>query len=373
MLNLTDRYKIKTKDGFKDFSGLQKVSKLGKIKITLKNGKFLECSKNHRVMTSFGWKKAKHLSKSDNILTSSDFVEIFDISEDTEKYEFYDVLGVDGHEFLSNEIVSHNCNFLGGANTLINPLVLKNIPFIDPINENDDGKVDNFRIFELPKPEHKYAITADCARGLGLDYSTLVVFDITYIPYKIVCRYRSNTIQHTMFPDVINETGKRYNDAMVLIELNDVGESVAATLWQDLEYENMFLTNNKDRLGESGSSSLGVKTTKKTKRQGCSYLKALIESYKLEINDFGVIQELSSFVQMKNSYEAEAGAHDDLVMCLVIFAWLVNQDYYKQLTDTNIRNDIIEDNKKTMEEDLIPFGFYDGGGDDFDDEVPLDF
>ena len=256
-----------------------------------------------------------------------------------------------------------DCQFLGGSNTLINPNVLKNIPFFDPLSSSD-----NFQIFSLPEKEHQYVITADCARGLGLDYSSMLVIDITTVPHKVVCKYRSRTIHHTMFPNIICEFAKRYNEAMVLIELNDVGESVAHLLYYDLEYENLFMTNNKERLGESGSQFLGVKTTKKTKKQGCSYLKGLIESYKLEIVDFDIIEELSSFVQMKNSYEAEPGAHDDLVMCLVIFAWLINQEYYKNLTDINIRERIVADNSKKIEEELMPFGSFDDGMSDIDQE-----
>ena len=44
-----------------------------------------------------------------------------------------------------------------------------------------------------------------------------------------------------------------------------------------------------------------------------------------------MIEELSTFVRRGQSWAAEEGSNDDLVMCLVIFAWISNQRYFKEL------------------------------------------
>jgi hypothetical protein len=87
----------------------------------------------------------------------------------------------------------------------------------------------------------------------------------------------------------------------------------------------------------------------------------LIEGDKLEIHDFDVIVELSNFIQKGQSFEAEEGASDDLVMCLVFFAWLTDQQYFKEMTDEDIRKRLFESQKENIEADMAPFGFIDDG------------
>ena len=48
-------------------------------------------------------------------------------------------------------------------------------------------------------------------------------------------------------------------------------------------------------------------------------------------------------------------------MCLVIFAWLVQQEYFKEMTDQDIRRRIYEEQKNAIEQDMAPFGFIDDG------------
>ena len=100
-------------------------------------------------------------------------------------------------------------------------------------------------------------------------------------------------------------------------------------------------------------------------------LKTLLEDDKLIINDYDIISELTTFIQKSNSFEAEDGCNDDLAMCLVIFAWLVMQDYFKEMSDQDVRKRIYEDQRDQIEADMAPFGFIsDGleGGESFIDE-----
>ena len=51
-------------------------------------------------------------------------------------------------------------------------------------------------------------------------------------------------------------------------------------------------------------------------------------------------------------------------MCLVIYAWLVAQDYFKELTDQDVRKRLYEEQKNQIEQDMSPFGFIMDGLDD---------
>ena len=255
------------------------------------------------------------------------------------------------------------CSFLGSVDTLISPQKIQTIPHKDPI-ERSAG----FDVWERPKKENSYCITVDVARGAQNDYSAFVVFDITTVPYKMVAKYRSNEIKPLIFPDIIYRAAKTYNDAQVLIEINDIGGQIADALHHDMAYENIIQSQVKGRLGQivssgfgDGQSDLGIRTTKSLKRIGCSTLKQLIESDKILVPDFDVVVEMSTFIQRGQSFEAEDGGTDDLMMCLVFFAWLTDQQFFKDLTDDDIRKRLFDSQKETIEADMAPFGFIDDG------------
>ena len=258
------------------------------------------------------------------------------------------------------------CEFLGSVDTLINAQKLKTMAVIDP--KRSPGGLD---VYELPIKDHTYIITVDVARGVQNDYSAFVVIDSTKAPYKIVAKYRNNDIKPIVFPNILKKVADHYNKAYVLIEINDLGQQVADAMQFELEYDNMMMVTQRGRAGQvlgggfSGrGNQLGVRMTKGTKKIGTSNLKSLIESDKLTINDFDIIAELSTFISKGKSFEAETGAHDDLVMCLVIFSWVANQRYFKELTNVDVRGQMFTDQKNAIEADMAPFGFIDNGLDD---------
>ena len=262
--------------------------------------------------------------------------------------------------------VEFECEFLGSVNTLIAPSILKNMVYDNPITKNA-----GLDIYEKPEKEHNYIITVDVARGLGNDYSAFIVFDVTQFPYKVVAKYRNNEIKPMLFPNVILDVAKGYNNAYILVEVNDIGDQVASILQYDLEYENLLMASMRGRNGQivgqgfSGKKTqLGVRTTAAVKKLGCSNLKTMIEDHKLLTCDYEIISELTTFTQKHNSFEAEEGCNDDLAMCLVIFAWLVAQDYFKEMTDNDVRKRIYEEQKNQIEQDMAPFGFMSDGLDD---------
>ena len=263
------------------------------------------------------------------------------------------------------------CEFLGSIDTLIAPHKLKQMPYIDPIQSNAD-----LDIFERPDPKKTYFLTADVSRGTSQDYSAFLVLDVTEMPYKVVAKYRNNEIKPLIFPQKIYEVAKAYNECFVLIEVNDIGEQVANAMQYDLEYDNLVMASMRGRAGQilgagfsGGKAQLGVRTTKAVKRIGCSNLKQLIESDKLLIPDYDIMSELSTFVVKGSSHQADDGCTDDLVACLFIFAWAVDQTYFKELTDNDIRERMYAEQKEQLEQDMAPFGFVDNGIDEPEVEV----
>jgi hypothetical protein len=276
--------------------------------------------------------------------------------------------------YYSNNIVSHNCEFLGSVDTLINPTKLRALVYEDPLKRSK-----NLDVYEDPNEDNNYLITVDVARGVGSDYSAFIVFDITSFPYKTVAKYKNNEIKPMMFPAIIHELAKAYNDAWLLIEVNDIGDQVANILHYDLEYDNVMMCAMRGRAGQvvgsgfSGKKSqLGVRMTSSVKKLGCSNLRTLVEDDKLLINDYDIISELTTFIQKGRSFEAEEGCNDDLAMCLVIFSWLVAQDYFKEMTNNDVRKRIYEEHKNQIEQDMAPFGFILDGLDDTEVYVDLE-
>ena len=270
--------------------------------------------------------------------------------------------------------VEFECEFLGSVDTLINAAKLKTLVYDDPLKRNA-----GLDVYEHPKEENNYLITVDVARGIGNDYSAFIVFDITNFPYRIVAKYKNNEIKPMLFPSIIHEVAKGYNDSWLLIEVNDIGDQVASILHFDLEYDNVLMCAMRGRAGQivgsgfSGKKSqLGVRMTAAVKKLGCSNLRTLVEDDKLLVKDYDIISELTTFIQRKNSFEAEEGCNDDLAMCLVIFSWLVAQDYFKEMTNNDVRKRIYEEQKNQIEQDMSPFGFIVDGLDDAEVTVDME-
>ena len=261
------------------------------------------------------------------------------------------------------------CEFLGSVDTLISVTKLRNLVYHPPIKRSA-----GLDIYEDPKEENNYLITVDVARGIGKDYSAFIVFDITEFPYKVVGKYRNNEIKPMLFPSIINEVGRAYNNAYILCEVNDIGDQIANILHFDLEYDNILMCSQRGRAGQivgsgfSGKKSqLGVRMTAAVKKLGCSNLKTLMEDDKVIMYDYDIISELTTFIQRHNSFEAEEGCNDDLAMCLVIFSWLVAQEYFKEMTNNDVRKRIYEEQKNQIEQDMAPFGFISDGLDEMMD------
>jgi hypothetical protein len=257
------------------------------------------------------------------------------------------------------------CSFLGSSNTLISAEKLIAMPFKKPVYQYE-----GLDVYQEPIINHTYVIVCDVSRGVELDYSAFSIFDVTQQPYRQIGKYRKNDISPMLYPNIIFTTARKYNEAFVLVEVNDIGQQVADILYHDMEYENMMMVTMHGRNGQqigggfSKNVSMGIRTTKQVKRIGCATLKDLIERDNLLIDDFDTISELTTFIAKNTSYEADDGCHDDLVMTMVLFSWLVQQRYFRELTDQNIREKMFAEQMRLIEEELVPFGFIEDGTDE---------
>ena len=291
----------------------------------------------------------------------------YDVPGRDEKWKKETIESLDHDEQKFNQ--EYCCEFLGSSGTLISGAKLKEMFPETPVAQSE-----NFLQYERPEQDHSYVITADVARGKGLDYLTFTVFDITVMPYKQVASFRDNFIGPIDFASVLNRAGNIYNQAGILVEINDIGGQVADVLLIDYGYENLLYTQNSGRSGKVLNGGFGknvesgIRTTKTVKATGCSMLKMLVEQNQLLIRDFETIQELSRFSKKANSYEAEPGFHDDLVMNLVLFAWMSEQAYFKDMTDINTLIKLREKTDEQIEEEMLPFGFIDDGETFYEDD-----
>lgn len=241
------------------------------------------------------------------------------------------------------------CKFQGGSNTLIAGEKLASLPVERPIALSE-----TLRIYEEPDKTKSYVMTVDTARGLGGDYSAFVIFDVSQLPYRVVAVFRDNKISPLLYPGLILKMATQYNQAAVLVENNDMGESISNSLYYEYEYD-MVIKSHDNVISSFGGRTPGFKTTKKSKSLGCSTLKSLIEGDKLELRDTDVIYELSNFVAKGSSYEADVG-NDDLAMCLVMFAYLTIQPAMEDFTSVSAKNQILLERMKQAEEDMMPVG-----------------
>jgi hypothetical protein len=249
----------------------------------------------------------------------------------------------------------YGCSFLGSSNTLISSTKLNVLASEEYISEDKEG----LRIFEKPQKDKIYFLQADVSRGQASDYSAFTVITGNESPYKVVATYKNNTISPFAFPTTIKNVAEQYNNAYVLVETNDIGGQISNILYNDLNYENLLMTRIMGRKGQvlsqgfaSGKSEMGLRTTAQTKKLGCTILKRLIEEDKILLNDERIINELMTFISRSNTFKADDGHHDDMVMTLVFFAWLCRQEYFADLIETAQLN---HENFKNPEEDNVLF------------------
>jgi hypothetical protein len=313
-------------------------------------------------MTDAGWVECQHITKN-TIIIGTDGPEKIENIHKLANVDVcvYDPVEVEGdHSYYTGGLISHNCNIaFGSSNTLIGTRYLKTLVAKEPLFFRE-----SVRVYKEPVADHIYIGVVDTSRGKGLDYSAISIIDVTEYPFEQVATYYNNELSYVVYPEVIFSMATKYNNAYLLVENNDVGGHICAEL-NELEYDNLITPPTKNR----GKYELGVKTTKSVKTVGCSSLRDLIEGSKLITNDKNTISELTSFIRKGSSYQANTGTHDDLVMTLVLFAWLTTTETFKDIVNHNLKRDMFQTQIDSIYEDLMPSIVIDNGIIDIDAPV----
>lgn len=335
---------ILTPSGFQSFDGILR-SKSPDILIEIGlSTKAIKVTPEHRFVVSSGVERlAKDLVIGDS-LNGNEIISIkrIDNKEDVFVFDPINVRG--GNVYLHDgNIASHNCA-IGSADTLIAPEFLLSLK-AEPIIETVRG----VNIYRKPIEGHRYVMTVDVSKGRGQDYSTVTVVDTSVRPFEQVATFRDNLMSPLIFPDLIVGLAKRFNEALVIIENNDVGQVVCNGVYYDMEYENTFVES-------ATKNGIGVTMTKRVKKIGCSFLKDLIEAKKLMLYDADSILELSAFEANGDSYAATGDNHDDLVMNLVLLAWFLTTPF-AELKDGELKELLFAEKAQAMENELVPAGF----------------
>ena len=349
------KYKIKTLNGWSDFEGIQKTEHLQYLHIKTENYE-LKTSLDHiwvisvnKIPTNL---EARFINTGDELITITGIERVVNIDFFEEPLLMFDVVGVkDENRFFANGILTHNCaEFHGTSGTLISGMKLANMDWKE-VTPDAHG----FYKFKDAQPERKYIASLDCSEGRGQDYHAMHIIDITEAQWEQVGVLHSNSISHLILPDIVHKYLMEYNEAPVYIELNSTGVSVAKSLYMDLEYENVICDSMVD---------LGMKQTKRTKAMGCSTLKDLIEKDKLVIYHKPTVQEFRTFSEKGVSWAAEDGYHDDLVMSLVIFAWLTTQTKFAEYVDKDelrLASEVFRNELEDMNDEYAPVVLIDDG------------
>lgn len=364
MFKNNNRFLIKTPSGYENFKGVicKQVTELYTFEFY--DGTNIKCSGGHKFLTEKGFLEAKYLNCKNTITNKK----IKNICIENGLFKVYEPISVENNKtYFTNGVVSHNCDFLGSTNTLISGEKLATLSYKQQINTYAD-----MIIYEEPVKEaynedtgeqisydHLYAICVDVSEGKNLDYSAFSVIDVSVMPYKQVAIYRNNAIPPMLYPTVIKVCAEYYNNAYVLVEINN-NPQVADILLDELTYENVLRVSSGNKKAQtltnrSGKNiAQGLKMTPLVKRIGCSNLKMLVETDKLIINDFETISELTTFTQQGPSWKADEGCNDDLVMSLVLFGWLATQMLFKDIVNHDIRKQLQLENLNYVEEETLP-------------------
>lgn len=333
---------ILTPTGFRPFTGIERYWHETSRVISFSDGTIVNAADLHRFICDDG---REIFGKDIDIGLSLMGKDVTSNLEGSANW-FYDPINVGNGAVYTHDggLVSHN-SFHGTGTTLINADNLLGMKAEHPLSTNN-----GVNVYAEPVLEHNYVMTVDVAKGRGQDYSTFTVFDVSEKPFTVVATFRSNLMSPLLFPDIIYKCAKMYNSAYIVVESNDQGSVVCNGLYYDLEYENMYVESTVK------TGALGLTTTKKTKRIGCSNLKDLIEQKKLIIVDADMISELSTFSAVGSSYEATDGNHDDTVMTLVIFSWFVATDIFTSIANIDLKSMLYSERLQMIEEDIVPIG-----------------
>jgi hypothetical protein len=225
-----------------------------------------------------------------------------------------------------------DADFLSSGNSIVDPKILqwyKENLVKDPLEK---GGIDqNLWVWDYPNYSKEYLVVADVARGDGSDFSAAQVFDVESLDQ--VAEYKGQ-LSTTDFGNFLIELSTKYNDALLVIENNNVGWATIQTII-DREYKNLFyqskdlqyvdvehqLQSNR-YTAQDRNMVPGFSTTIKTRPLIVAKMEEYIREKLVKINSARLIEELFVFIYNNNKAEAMSGYNDDLVIAYAIALWV---------------------------------------------------
>jgi hypothetical protein len=351
-------YTVLTPSGYQEFAGISLMGHREIWRVVLADGSDIECSDDHKFFNGSGERLAlRSLDVGDLIQTRSGLQPITTI-ENTRRVEpVYDLIEVSrGHCYLTNSIVSSNCEFIAADETLINGIVLAGLQGVEPLR-----KTGEIRWYKDLEPNRTYLVGMDPCSGVNRDHSAIQVFQLPEL--EQVAEWRDNrtdirgqiTMLHTILTAVHSglkqnpkqqgtpeiywtlENNSGYGDAALLV-INDTGEE---------KFPGEFV--HEIRRPGATRSRKGMNTNVKTKVSSCVRLKSLIETKRFRIYSKALTRELKFFVSKGQSFAAKQGETDDLISaCLLVVRMMEavqrwDDDFSDMLKEVIEMDDMIEE------------------------------
>ena len=365
-------YKIKTNTGYKNFSGISCNGEQDVLEVIFENDISVKCTSDHEIFVD--WFESKPISKlkvGDSVLSSNGFLKILEINK-CGREVVYDVLDVDGvNRFYANDILVHNCQFIGKTGTLVDSLSMGRL-MESTRNKTYSFVIDgDIRFYKDLNKYSKYLVAIDPAMGLEGDFAAIQVF--SFPEFEQVAEWMGDklnqndqveklkTLIEWMYTD-LKTKGCRRPEIYWSLENNSVGEGFICSMREKAFNNN--LNNAQDYIkrgnliSENGNKRIGFTTSKKTKTVACAQLKNLLETNRMIIHSNEYVKQLSNFTLKEVNYSASGkGEHDDLISASLVILYMYLQCKNSLDLHVPITNDIpkmeIMDKKYEM-----PFLFF---------------
>ena len=241
---------------------------------------------------------------------------------------------------LSDRQISQEylCNFASSGDTFLSSKDIEWIRINSIPPKERSGHDMNIWTWKYPLSEHNYLMTADVARGDSRDYSSFHIIDIN--EGECVVEYKGK-VPPDRFGEILNEYGRKYNDALLCPENNTYGYATIVRL-KDLQYPNLYYKKRKAiYIGgyspEKENDLAGFTTSGKTRNLILTKLEEVLRNKQIMVYSTRFYDELKTFTWKGNRAQAMKGYNDDLIMSFAIASWLYDSssEYSKNSRELN--------------------------------------
>lgn len=214
------------------------------------------------------------------------------------------------------------CDFLSSGETFLKAATMSWLGQEQRAALAQEGPEYGVWIWKHPERGHKYLIGADVARGDASDNSTFVVIDMN--TGEEVAEYRGKIYPDGM-AEILNDYGRRYNNALVAVEANTFGNHTLIDL-KKLNYPNIFYRTAPKHSVEmhypTPKDKAGFDTQTASRMEALVRFEDSMRCHVITPRSSRFHEETQSFVWIDEKPQAKKGKRDDLVMAMAIASWV---------------------------------------------------